>query len=494
MAKVLIKYIKGLDTYVPGDVRAVDYKEYKHLKKQGIVEKTEILEEVDEQDIVDRVELKGHNILGVEYRKGVVDVVVPTKSEKNIKSLSALRRAEKKGEITLTLMIRQFNEQVGGFARSCNDGSKLNEGLGEFVLFFNDDVEIEDGFFEELIKPFEHAGVGMVGAECSQVGFGINGSVMCIRRELFEMIGGFDENYFFMWEDNDLCRQVKRRGFTIAISEAKAKHEGGDSINTASEFWRKNYFNGKAYFDRKYHSGKERIIGSMIVGDENDRYMSRVIIDLFKRDLIDELVVVCDKSNEATVKELQALKKFFYIDIKYHDFKLFGEAENLLRERAIDYAISKNPFGIIPIDADEFFDEEVTRFELLGLLNQGIAWDFPLAHFYGSEDMVRVDGCFSKQKNIRLFRYCPDRSPKFFDRNLHCGSAPIYGYQNRRDTVFVLKHFGYVRDEDIKAKKKRQEKHDPKMLLENPDLYQRMMTDGETIKWNKAEFMTIYKQ
>jgi len=85
-------------------------------------------------------------------------------------------------------------------------------------------------------------------------------------------------------------------------------------------------------------------------------------------------------------------------------------------------------------------------------------------------------------------------SQNFFDRNLHCGSAPIYGYQHRKDTNFVLKHFGYVRAEDIKAKKERQKKHDPKMLLENPDLYQRMIKDGETIQWNKVEFLKIYKQ
>lgn len=493
MAKVLIKYIKGLDNYVPGDIRSVEYKEYKHLKKQGLVEKTEILEEFDDEDYIERDELKGHNILGVKYHKGVVDVVVPTKNEKNIKSLAVLKKAEKKGEITLTIMTRKFNEQVGGFARSCNDGAKLNKGKGEFILFLNDDVEIKEDFFADLIKPFENAEVGMSGDECSQIHFGINGSVMCIRRELFERIGGFDENYFFMFEDNDLCKNVRRRGYSIAISEAKAKHEGGDSINTGSEFWRKNYYNGENYYRRKF-ADQNRIIGSMIVGDENDRYMTRVIVDLFKRDLIDEMVVVCDQSNKETVKELQELKKYYLIDIKYHDFKLFGKAENLLRERAIDYAISKNPFGIIPIDADEFFDEEVNRAVLLSLLQQGIAWDFPLAHFYGSEDKVRVDGCFSKQKNIRLFRYCPDRSPKFFDRNLHCGSAPIYGYQNRKDTDFILKHFGYVREEDIKAKKERQKKHDPKMLLENPDLYKRMVEDGETINWNKVEFLKIYKQ
>jgi len=494
MAKILVKYIKGLETYVPGDIRAVSIKEYQELKEAGIVEKTELLEEVYNPDEIERDTLKGHNILGIKYKKGVVDVVVPTMAKDKVKSLSVLKKYQKQGKISFELMERKFSPEVGGFAKSCNDGAKLNEGIGEFILFLNDDVELpESGFFHNLIKPFEDEEVGMVGTVCSETSWGLNGAVMCIRRELFEMIGGFDENYFFMFEDNDLCENVKRRGFKIVISEAKAKHEGGESVNTGSEFWRKNYYNGLAYFNRKWRTDK-RIIGSMIAGDEADRYMSRVIIDLFKRDLIDELVVVCDKSDEKTVKELKELQKYYFITVHYHNFKLFGKAENLLRERAIQYAISKNPFGIIPIDCDEFFDEEVNRPALIGLLAQGVAYDFVLAHYWGDEESVRIDGVFAHQENIRLFRYCPEQSQRFFDRNLHCGSAPKYCYEQRKAIEFILKHFGYVKEADVKAKKDRQMKHDPKMILENPDLYNRMMKEGEVVKFNKVKFLEIWKR
>lgn len=494
MAQVLVKYLKGLDVYVVGDIRAVSVKEYKELKEAGIVERTEMLEEVYNPEDIERDELKGKNIKGKNYKTGFVDVVIPTMAKDKVKSLKVLKKYKEKGKISFELMERRFSPEVGGFAKSCNDGAKINDGLGEFILFLNDDVELSDsGFFYNLIKPFEDKEVGMVGVECSETSWGLNGSVMCIRRELFEMIGGFDENYFFMFEDNDLCENVKRRGFKIVISEAVAKHEGGESINTGSEFWRKNYYNGLAYFNRKWRSDK-RIIGSMIVGDESNRYMSRVIVDLFKRNLIDEMSVVCDNSDKATINELKELKKYYLIDIKCHDFKLFGIAENLLRERAIQYAISKNPFGIIPIDADEFFDEEVTRPSLFTLLNKGVAHDFVLAHYWGDEESVRVDGVFAHQENIRLFRYCPEMSQRFFDRNLHCGSAPKYCYENRKKTDFILKHFGYVNEADVKAKKDRQMKHDPKMLLENPDLYNRMMKEGEVVKFNKVEFLKIWKK
>lgn len=492
MARILVKYLKGLNAYAPGDISSVEEEEFEKLRDEGIVEETEILEEVFDDSIIAE-SFCGKNILGKKYDKNIIDVVIPTKNAKNIKSIKQLLLAKKDGKINLEIMVRNFNEQVGGFARSCNDGAKINYGKGEFILFLNDDVEIGKDFFNDIIKPFSDEKVGIVGVECSEMPWGVNGSVMCIRRELFENIGGFDENYFFMWEDNDICQNIKIRGYKIEISKAKAKHNGGASIKDKSEFWRKNYFTGRNYYENKWLNSK-RIIGSMIVGNENGRYMSRVISDLFKRNLIDSLVVVCDKSNNETVKELEGLKVYWPIDIKYHDFKLFGLAENLLRERAISYAISQNPFGIIPIDADEFFDEELNKDAIIHLLENGIAYDLVLAHYWGDEETVRVDGCFGHQENVRIFKYCPQYSQKFFDRNLHCGSAPIYAYQNRVKTSFILKHFGYIKKKDVDDKKKRQLKHDPKMLLENPDLYKRMVNEGETIKFNKLKFLEIWEK
>lgn len=492
MAKVLAKYLKGQDTFVVGDVRAIEAKEFAILREEGIVEETQLLEEIfdggGEPD-----ELIGRNILGKTYQKGLVDVVIPTRKMKDVKSIKILKELEEKGEITLDIMVGEFSEQVGGFAHCCNKGAKINEGLGEFILFLNDDAVIDETSILRLREPFDTKEVGMVGDYASQVPWGLNGSIMMIRRELFEMIGGFDESYFFMWEDNDICENIKRRGFEIAVVDANIKHDGGDSLKSESEFWRKHYYNGKNYFEKKWRDSR-RIIGSMIAGNEANRYMSRVIIDLFKRDLIDEMVVVCDNSDKATIDELEHLKKYLPITIYNHKFKLFGKAENLLRERAVSYAISKNPFGIIPIDADEFFDEEVNRGELLRLLDEGVAYDFILAHYWGDEESVRVDGAFGHQKNIRLFRYCPSESQKFFDRNLHCGSGPIYTYQKRKDTDFILKHFGYIKKKDVDDKKKRQMKHDPKMLLENPDLYKRMIEEGEIIKFNKFNFLQEWKK
>jgi N-acetylglucosaminyl-diphospho-decaprenol L-rhamnosyltransferase len=58
----------------------------------------------------------------------------------------------------------------------------------------------------------------------------ISGACMLIRRRAFEQIGGFDENYWMYWEDADICRRLKERGWdTTLCSEAQAQHLTGSS-------------------------------------------------------------------------------------------------------------------------------------------------------------------------------------------------------------------------------------------------------------------------
>lgn len=490
---VFVEYLKMYKGNTVGDKLPIDYELYKELESKGIVRQANILcEEIKKQPSQSCNFLTYQNIKGQKYRRNKVDIVVLTRNKKQIKSVFE----EEKSLNSFTVIESDFLKSGKGFAENCNIGAKINKSLGEFILFLNDDVIIDDkeSFLMTLLQPFKDEKVGMVGTQCSQTSFGINGSVMCIRRELFEAFGGFDENYFFMWEDNDMCKNITKRGYTIEISKAKAEHKGKDSMNIQSEFWRKYYYLGKSYFENKWFK-KDNIIGSLIVGDENDRYMTEIILDLFKRKLIDYLTVVCDDSNLQTIKELENLKQYLPITIYKHDFKLFGKAENLLRERAVNYAMSFNPFGIIPIDADEILDEELDHAGLIELLMRDVAVDFYIAHFWGDKNNIRVDGIFGHQVNVRLFRVLWNESTKFYNKNLHCGSAPIYAYSQRKRENVYFRHYGYVRKEDIIQKKIRQSEYDPKMLLENPDLYNKMMSDegAKIIPFNKLTFLEICK-
>lgn len=360
----------------------------------------------------------------------------------------------------------------------------MYENLGEFVLFLNDDVEIGDNFYEDIIKPFSDQKVAIVGNHHSSKIWGVNGAIMCIRRDIFEKIGGFDEDYFFMWEDRDICENVRRRGYKIAISDANATHEGGRSTKI-NKFYNANFSAGKKTYEKKWLD-KDRIIGAMIIGDEAGKYLEIVIPDLFRRRLIDELVIVMDCPTDKTPEIIGRLKEDYQITAYHHNFKLFGTAENLLRKRLVEYAISKNPYGILAPDADEVFDESFSRKKAEKLLSEGIAWDFKIAHFWGDFEHVRVDGKWRSQKNIRLFKYLSDKQQDLTNFPIHSGSAPRYAYHNRKLSPFILKHYGYIKRADVDKKIERYKKFDPIGLYESIDLYNQMKDDGSITKFNKA--------
>jgi GT2 family glycosyltransferase/glycosyltransferase involved in cell wall biosynthesis len=59
----------------------------------------------------------------------------------------------------------------------------------------------------------------------------VSGCAMLVRREVIEAVGLLDEQYFFSFEDLDLCFRARRAGFaTVLAARATAYHEGGRSM------------------------------------------------------------------------------------------------------------------------------------------------------------------------------------------------------------------------------------------------------------------------
>jgi GT2 family glycosyltransferase len=58
----------------------------------------------------------------------------------------------------------------------------------------------------------------------------ISGACMLIRRDAFEEVGGFDEAFWMYWEDADICRRLRARGWaTMFCTDAEAHHSTGSS-------------------------------------------------------------------------------------------------------------------------------------------------------------------------------------------------------------------------------------------------------------------------
>ena len=65
----------------------------------------------------------------------------------------------------------------------------------------------------------------------------VSGGALLISRKFFEKLGGFDDGFFLYWEDLDLCRRVREKGYLVMVdSRARVIHRrGGSQLNKKSK-------------------------------------------------------------------------------------------------------------------------------------------------------------------------------------------------------------------------------------------------------------------
>ncbi|MHA1395277.1 MAG: glycosyltransferase family 2 protein, partial [Promethearchaeota archaeon] len=138
-----------------------------------------------------------------------------------------------------------------GFAKTCNKGASSID--SEWILFLNQDIIAESGFLKEMltlteISPFpqivgaklltpdkkiiQHAGIKFMAsgypyeygrneaADSPDYSInyeidGVTGAAMLVKKNLFNRLNGFDEDFINGWEDIDLCLRAKELGIHI---------------------------------------------------------------------------------------------------------------------------------------------------------------------------------------------------------------------------------------------------------------------------------------
>src|SRR5258708_6886663 len=181
------------------------------------------------------------------------------------------------------------NKKNYGFSKGNNLGAKVSK--GKYILFLNSDVEVEDNGFLSMIEFMDNnANVGILGGKLlnpdgsTQLSTGnfynffsllftlfgadslnrkkpnkiqkvdwVSGASLMIRKDLFDNLRGFDENFFMYIEDMDLCFRAKKRGFSTYFWEnIKLIHKELGSSNRS--FAILNIYKGIILFSKK-HSG-----------------------------------------------------------------------------------------------------------------------------------------------------------------------------------------------------------------------------------------------
>jgi N-acetylglucosaminyl-diphospho-decaprenol L-rhamnosyltransferase len=85
------------------------------------------------------------------------------------------------------------------------------------------------------------------------------GAFVLLRRTAWELIAGFDEQFFLMYEDVDLCRRLYERGGKLLYwPEARIMHTGGQSWKSEKPRTYANTHLSSLQYIQKYWPGSER--------------------------------------------------------------------------------------------------------------------------------------------------------------------------------------------------------------------------------------------
>jgi GT2 family glycosyltransferase len=161
-----------------------------------------------------------------------------------------------------------------GFAEGSNIGAKNSK--GEYVVFLNNDTKVDKKWLSELVKEIirdnsiaacgskmlfydgnriNHAGASItLLGNAYDIGFGQEdngkfdqkrfvgstcGGSMILRKKVFDLLGGFDPEYFACSEDVDICLRAWIYGFkNMYVPASIVYHKYGETLGKRQSAWR----------------------------------------------------------------------------------------------------------------------------------------------------------------------------------------------------------------------------------------------------------------
>ena len=217
-----------------------------------------------------------------ESYKNVI-VIDNNSNEETIAALLKHRDILKKGKFIL-----HRNDKNFGYAKALNQGIELSRST--FLVFANFDIELTQNWLPPLIEQLKNEEVAFVGGKiydarrrlyscgiggseekryhrgCRKKDRGqfdrieevisVSGALFAARRDVFNRIGFFDENFFLYFEETEMHIRARRAGYKIMYNpHSRIIHYLGKSPKQKGEVekWFKEserYFNKKLGFDK----------------------------------------------------------------------------------------------------------------------------------------------------------------------------------------------------------------------------------------------------
>jgi len=309
-----------------------------------------------------------------------------------------------------------------------------------------------------------------------QVGGG--GACSLLSRRVLESNVRFKEisNLSWLGEDRHFCIRAVCNGFTL----------WADTYFPPFHCYRESDIpKAKQYLElakiRVTKSMNNKLTLMMLVRNEADRYLKEVLESV---KFCDEFVILDDASTDDTVKICKEILDGKPLKIISNPVSQFNN-EIVLRKQLWDMAIETNPDWLLCLDADEMFEKEA-QYRIRTLIDQ------PTYDWYGfrlfdmwDKNHYRDDVYWTAHKRywITLTRYQPKFQYKWLEQGHHCGRFPynIDKLPGRGDSLRI-KHLGWMREEDRKAKYDRYMRNDPNGVYGIMEQYKSILDDNPKLK------------
>jgi glycosyltransferase involved in cell wall biosynthesis len=192
----------------------------------------------------------------------------------------------------------------------------------------------------------------------------------------------------------------------------------------------------------------------MIGRNESSRYLEDVLKRISSQ--VDRVIFTDDCSDDETPNIASK-----YAEVFSTSEQTFNINEGKLRSFAWSNLskFARDGDWVVAIDCDEML-YHIDDLNIRDILNQS-PFDVVNVRFYHmwNDAQYRVDKLWAPNNSSRIFRYMSNG--QFLDRALACGSEPTYvrDFISSRNfwinSGLIMKHLGYVRDEDKQSKYER---------------------------------------
>ena len=243
-------------------------------------------------------------------------------------------------------------------------------------------------------------------------------------------------------------------------------------------------------FVRQYKNKQNKITLSMIVKNEEGRYLKQVLNSLNGH--IDEAVIIDDGSSDNTINICREILKDIPLHIIKNEKSMFANEVDL-RKKQWSETIKTNPDWILNLDADEVLEDGF--WDKAQKLISKPNYDFYCFRLYDmwSETHYREDEYWNAHSIYRpfLMRYQPDFNYKWNEMPQHCTRFPINTFSFPRfNSEFRIKHLGWSTAKDRTEKYNRYEIMDPDAIYGIKAQYDSIMDiSPNLIKWMTDEIL-----